>query len=59
MRYKQHTVSKLEAQATKLKTLQRAIKNSDMTGQQAIEFLEQIIKEINFVVERLELESNE
>jgi len=59
MRYKQHTVSKLEAQATKLRTLQRAIKNSDMTGQQAIDFLELIIKEINNVVERLELEPNE
>ncbi len=59
MRYKQHTVSKLEAQATKLRTLQRAIKNSDMTGPQAIDFLELIIKEINNVVERLELEPNE
>lgn len=59
MRYKEHTVRKLEAQATKLKTLQRAIMNNDMTGQQAIEFLDQIIKEISFVVERLELEPNE
>jgi hypothetical protein len=59
MRYKQHTVSKLEAQAMKLKTLQRAIKNNDMTGQQAIDFLELVIKEISFVVERLELEPNE
>lgn len=59
MRYKEHTVRKLEAQSTKLKTLQRAIKNNDMTGQQAIDFLELVIKEINFVVERLELEPNE
>ena len=59
MRYKQHTVSKLEAQAMKLKKLQRAIKNNDMTGQQAIDFLELVIKEISFVVERLELEPNE
>ena len=59
MRYKEHTVRKLEAQATKLKTLQRAISNSDISGQQAVEFIDAVIKEIVFVVERLELESNE
>lgn len=59
MRYKQHTVSKLEAQATKLKTLQRAISNSDISGKEAVDFIEQIVKEISFVVERLELEPNE
>ena len=59
MRYKEHTVRKLEAQATKLKTLQRAISNSDISGQQAVEFIDAVVKEIVFVVERLELESNE
>lgn len=59
MRYKEHTVRKLEAQATKLKTLQRAIQNSDISGNDAVQFLTQVIKEIEFVVERLELESNE
>ena len=59
MRYKEHTVRKLEAQATKLKTLQRSISNSDISGQQAVEFIDAIVKEILFVVERLELESNE
>ena len=58
MRYKEHTITKLEAQAMKLKTLQRAINNSDMTGKQCIDFLEQVIKDINFVVERLGLEPN-
>ena len=59
MRYKEHTVRKLESQATKLKTLQRAISNSDISGQQAVEFIDAVVKEIVFVVERLELESNE
>lgn len=59
MRYKEHTVRKLEAQATKLKTLQRAISNSDISGAQAVEFIDAVVKEILFVVERLELESNE
>ena len=59
MRYKEHTVRKLEAQSTKLKTLQRAISNSDISGAQAVEFIDAVVKEILFVVERLELESNE
>jgi hypothetical protein len=59
MRYKEHTVRKLEAQATKLKTLQRSISNSDISGEEAVRFLELIIKDIHAVVERLELEPNE
>jgi hypothetical protein len=59
MRYKEHTVRKLEAQATKLKTLQRSINNSDISGDEAVRFLELIIKDIESVVERLELEPNE
>lgn len=59
MRYKEATITKLEAQSMKLKTLQRAINNSDMSGKQCIEFLELIIKDLNFVVERLGLEPNE
>jgi len=59
MRYKEHTVRKLEAQATKLKTLQRSINNADISGPEAVQFLEMIIKDIHAVVERLELEPNE
>lgn len=59
MRYKESTLRKLEAQATKLKTLQRAIEQNQFTGRQAIEFIEFIIKDINSIVERLELEPNE
>jgi hypothetical protein len=59
MRYKEHTVRKLEAQSTKLKTLQRAIQNSDISGTDAVQFLTQVIKEIELIVERLDLEPNE
>jgi hypothetical protein len=59
MRYKEHTLRKLEAQAMKLKTLQRSIHNAAISGPDAVAFLEQVIKEINLVVERLELEPNE
>jgi hypothetical protein len=59
MRYKESTLSKLEAQSMKLKTLQRAIENADMSGKEAILFINQIISEIDNVVERLGLEPNE
>lgn len=59
MRYKEHTVRKLEAQTTKLRTLQKMINMSSLTGQQAIDFLAPIIKEIDEVVARLMLESDE
>ena len=59
MRYKESTLSKLEAQSMKLKTLQRAIENADMSGKEAILFINQIITEIDNVVERLGLEPNE
>ena len=59
MRYKEHTIRKLEAQAQKLKTLQRAIQGTAVSGQAAIEQLNVIIKEIELIVERLELEPNE
>ena len=43
MRYKESTLSKLEAQSMKLKTLQRAIENADMSAKEAILFINQII----------------
>ena len=59
MRYKEHTLSKLDAQATKLKTLQRQISMANITGPDAIAFIDTIIKEISLVVERISLEPNE
>jgi hypothetical protein len=59
MRYKEPTIRKLDAQSAKLQSLQRSIQQRNITGEQAIEFLNTIIKEINLIVERLELESNE
>jgi hypothetical protein len=59
MRYKEHTLIKLEAQITKLKTLQRQISNADISGDDAIKFIDSITKEIELVVERLGLEPNE
>lgn len=59
MRYKEPTIRKLDAQSSKLQSLQRSIQQRTITGEHAIEFLNTIIKEINLIVERLELESNE
>ena len=59
MRYKQHTLTKLDAQVTKLRTIQRALSNSDITATAVIERLEIVCKELELISERLNLESNE
>jgi 2-methylisocitrate lyase-like PEP mutase family enzyme len=59
MRYKQHTLTKIEAQVTKLRTIQRAISNSDITATATIDRLEVICKELELIIERLDLEPNE
>jgi hypothetical protein len=59
MRYKQHTLTKLDAQITKLRTIQRALANSDITAAAVIERLDIVCKELELISERLNLESNE
>jgi hypothetical protein len=59
MRYKQHTLTKLDAQITKLRTIQRALANSDITAAAVIERLDIVCKELDLISERLNLESNE
>lgn len=59
MRNKRHTIEKLDAQATKLNTLKKRIANADIGGTEAIKFIETIQKDIQFIVERLELEHDE
>ena len=59
MRNKRNTIEKLEAQATKLNTLKKRIENSDVSGVEAIKFLESINKDLMYIVERLELEHDE
>jgi len=59
MRYKEHTINKLDAQAMKLESLKRAIEASTMSVHEVLNFIEGVRKEIKLVVERLELEPNE
>ena len=59
MRYKEHTIRKIEAQTFKLQSLQRAIAMKSMSGNEAINFIESIVKDLKVIVDRLELEPNE
>lgn len=59
MRYKEHTINKVSAQAMKLESLKRGIETSTVTGADAVTFITGIVTELKLVVERLELEPNE
>lgn len=59
MRYKGHTINKLEGQVSKLKTLQRQIEMAAISGPDAVRQIEAVVKELNNVIERLDLEPNE
>lgn len=59
MRYKEHTLRKLEGQIMKLRSLQRSIEMSAVSGIDAVNQLESIVKELTLVVERIDLEPNE
>lgn len=59
MRHKRITIEKLEAQHTKLNTLKKRISNADVSGPEAMKIIENIQKEIEYVTERLSLESDE
>lgn len=59
MRYKEHTISKVDAQAMKLESLVRGIESGIMSAPEVVSFLKGVTKELKLVVERLELEPNE
>lgn len=59
MKHKRFTLEKLEAQSTKLDTLKKRISNADISGTEAIKFIETIQKELYYVIERLGLEYDE
>jgi len=59
MRYKGHTINKLEGQVSKLKTLQRQIEMGSISGPDALRQLDSVIKELTNIIERLDLEPNE
>jgi hypothetical protein len=59
MRGKEHTINKLDAQITKLQSLQRMIEQRSLSGEQAINLIGQITKELEVISNRLGLESSE
>ena len=59
MRYKQSTIEKVDAQINKLKSLQRGIITQSVTIAYVDDQLNQIIRDLGFVSERLSLEPNE
>ena len=59
MRYKEHTLRKLEAQSNKLESIQKAIESNHVSAHDVVRMIAEIRKEVNLVVERIELEPNE
>ena len=59
MKNKSHTLNKLDAQSHKLKFLQRQIETGLISGPEAIRLIESVIRELESLHERLDLEPNE
>jgi len=59
MRYKEQIVTKLEGQVMKIRSLHRSISNTDISAAETVRILDQLSKEIQLVIDRLGLESNE
>ena len=59
MRYKEHTINKVEGQIQKLESIQRGMEARIITAPDALNILKTVIKELKTVTERLQLEPNE
>lgn len=58
MRHKEHTLRKLEAQSNKLESIQKSIEGNNISARDVVRMVSEIKKEIDLVVERIELEPN-
>jgi hypothetical protein len=58
MRHKEHTLRKLEAQSNKLESIQKSIEGNNVSARDVVRMISEIKKEIDLVVERIELEPN-
>jgi hypothetical protein len=58
MRHKEHTLRKLEAQSNKLESIQKSIEGNNISARDVVRMISEIRKEIDLVVERIELEPN-
>lgn len=59
MRYKEHTIRKIEGQVMKLESIQKGLEQSNITAAQVLEMVKGISKELKLTIERLDLEPNE
>jgi hypothetical protein len=59
MRGKEHTINKLDAQNMKLNSLTRMIEQKSVSGEQAINLINQIKQELEVISNRLGLEASE
>jgi hypothetical protein len=59
MRHKEFTLNKIDAVKVRVETLKRQIESSQISATDAINVLNFLMKELEFIYERLELEPNE
>jgi hypothetical protein len=59
MRHKEFTLNKVDSIKMRIETLKRQIDQNQISAADAINVLNFLIKELDFLYERLELESNE
>ena len=59
MRHKEFTLTKIESVKTRIETLKRQIEQNQISAVDAMNVLNFLMKELDFIHERLELESNE
>jgi hypothetical protein len=59
MRHKEFTLNKIDSVKVRIETLKRQIESNQISAIDAINVLNFLMKELEFIYERLELESNE
>lgn len=59
MRYKEQTIRKIEGQIQKLQSIQRGVEGRMITAEDTLNILRDVIKDLQVVNDRLQLEHDE
>ena len=59
MRYKEQTIRKIEGQIQKLQSVQRGVEGRMITAEDTLNILRSVIKDLQVVNDRLQLEHDE
>ena len=59
MRYKEQTIRKIEGQIQKLQSVQRGVEGRMITAEDTLNILRDVIKDLQVVNDRLQLEHDE